>query len=189
MLGLVVCGSRTWMWTIAAPALAASIADCAICAGVTGTAGFFPGVSAEPVTAQAIITLRFICPPAGACRGKLSAVSARPDTGAGQAESSGRLDPGQSRGLWGRLACGILGRESVGGARELRRLAGAPFDPSSTIPSNRRTAQINPQDRALTPQASRPDGVARGPPQGRRTRYPARIFPAKRMLATRNALR
>ena len=29
---------------MAAPALAASMADCAICCGVTGTAGFFPGV-------------------------------------------------------------------------------------------------------------------------------------------------
>src|SRR5215469_852365 len=48
---------------MAAPALAASIADCAICAGVTGTAGFLPGVSAEPVTAQAIMTLRCMCPP------------------------------------------------------------------------------------------------------------------------------
>jgi hypothetical protein len=45
---------------MAAPALAASMADSAICCGVTGTAGFLPGVSAEPVTAQEIITLRFI---------------------------------------------------------------------------------------------------------------------------------
>src|SRR4029077_6805487 len=75
MLGLVVCGSRTWMWTIAAPALAASMADCAICAGVTGTAGFLPGVSAEPVSAQAIITLRFMFPPARARSAKVSACS------------------------------------------------------------------------------------------------------------------
>src|ERR1041385_4699952 len=58
MLGLVVLGSRTWMWTIAAPALAASRQELAICSGVTGTAGFLPGVSAEPVTAQEIITFR-----------------------------------------------------------------------------------------------------------------------------------
>src|ERR1051325_9460096 len=58
MLGRPVFGSRTWICTIAAPALAASIADAAICSGITGTAGFFPGVSAEPVTAQEIITLR-----------------------------------------------------------------------------------------------------------------------------------
>src|SRR4030088_1309688 len=58
MLGSVVCGSRTWICTIAAPALAASIAEVAICCGVTGTAGFFPTESADPVTAQEIITLR-----------------------------------------------------------------------------------------------------------------------------------
>src|SRR5690349_11293948 len=58
MLGLVVLGSRTWMWTTAAPALAASTQDLAICSGVTGTAGFFPGESAEPVTAHEMITLR-----------------------------------------------------------------------------------------------------------------------------------
>src|SRR5450432_2526995 len=48
------------MCTIAAPALAASTADWAICCGVTGTAGFRPGVSADPVTAQEIMTLRCI---------------------------------------------------------------------------------------------------------------------------------
>jgi hypothetical protein len=48
---------------MAAPALAASIADCAICAGVTGTAGLRPGVSADPVTAHEIMTLRCIFPP------------------------------------------------------------------------------------------------------------------------------
>jgi hypothetical protein len=46
------------MCTMAAPALAASTAEAAICCGVTGTAGFRPGVSADPVTAQEIITLR-----------------------------------------------------------------------------------------------------------------------------------
>ena len=58
MLASSVFGSRTWMCTIAAPALAASIADAAICSGVTGTAGFLPAESADPVTAQEIITLR-----------------------------------------------------------------------------------------------------------------------------------
>ena len=58
MLGLVVLGSRTWMWTTAAPALAASMQECAICSGVTGTAGFLPGESADPVTAHEMITLR-----------------------------------------------------------------------------------------------------------------------------------
>jgi len=46
------------MCTIAAPALAASIADAAICSGVTGTAGFFPTLSADPVTVHEIINLR-----------------------------------------------------------------------------------------------------------------------------------
>src|SRR5262245_15466129 len=58
MLGLVVCGLRTWMWTTAAPALAASTQELAICSGVTGTAGFLPGESADPVTAHEMITLR-----------------------------------------------------------------------------------------------------------------------------------
>src|SRR5215472_14716336 len=58
MLGLVVCGSRTWMCTMAAPALAASSEELAICSGVTGTAGLRPGVSAEPVTAHEMMTLR-----------------------------------------------------------------------------------------------------------------------------------
>src|SRR4051794_31243212 len=48
---------------MAAPALAASMADCAICSGVTGTAGLRPGVSADPVTAHEIMTLRCIAPP------------------------------------------------------------------------------------------------------------------------------
>src|SRR5215475_2272709 len=61
MLGLVVCGLRTWMWTTAAPALAASIEERAICSGVTGTAGFLPGESAEPVTAHEMMILRCIC--------------------------------------------------------------------------------------------------------------------------------
>src|SRR5215469_11704653 len=48
------------MWTMAAPAFAAAMPDSAICFGVTGTAGFLPGVSAPPVKAQAIITFRAI---------------------------------------------------------------------------------------------------------------------------------
>src|SRR5215471_13057485 len=63
MLGLVLFGSRTWMCTMAAPALAASRADVAICAGVTGTAGLRLGVSAEPVTAHEMITLRCMVSP------------------------------------------------------------------------------------------------------------------------------
>ena len=50
------------MWIIAAPALAASIDDWAICAGVTGTAGFLRGLSANPVTAQEMMILRCIPP-------------------------------------------------------------------------------------------------------------------------------
>src|ERR1700731_1993781 len=58
MLGRVVCGSRTWICTMAAPALAASIEERAICSGLTGTAGFLPGESAEPGTAHEFMTLR-----------------------------------------------------------------------------------------------------------------------------------
>src|SRR5229473_1387843 len=63
MLGRVVFGSRTWICTIAAPALAASTAERAICSGVTGTAGLRLGVSADPVTAHEIMTLRCMSPP------------------------------------------------------------------------------------------------------------------------------
>src|SRR6516225_9245226 len=69
MLGFVVFGSRTWIWTMAAPALAASSADSAICLGVTGTAGLRPGVSAEPVTAHEIMILRCMNSPLAAPRG------------------------------------------------------------------------------------------------------------------------
>src|SRR5258705_438608 len=62
VLGFVVCGLRTWIWTTAAPALAASIEDLAICSGVTGTAGFLPGESAEPVTAHEMMILRCMLP-------------------------------------------------------------------------------------------------------------------------------
>jgi hypothetical protein len=48
------------MCTMAAPALAASIADVAISRGVTGTAGLRAGVSADPVTAQLTMILRDI---------------------------------------------------------------------------------------------------------------------------------
>ena len=43
------------MWMIAAPARAASMPEVAISSGVTGTAGFFPAVSAEPVRAQVMM--------------------------------------------------------------------------------------------------------------------------------------
>jgi hypothetical protein len=48
---------------MAAPALVASIDDEAICAGVTGTAGLRLGVSAAPVTAHEMMTLRCMVPP------------------------------------------------------------------------------------------------------------------------------
>jgi len=43
------------MWTIAAPARAASMADVAISRGDTGTAELLAGVGADPVTAQVIM--------------------------------------------------------------------------------------------------------------------------------------
>ena len=55
-----VCGSRTCRCTIAAPASAASIAEVAICSGVTGIAGCLSTVSPAPVTAQVTTTLLFI---------------------------------------------------------------------------------------------------------------------------------
>ncbi len=58
MLALPVSGSRTWMCTMDAPALAASIEEAAIWAGVTGTALDLPAVSAPPVTAQVMMTGR-----------------------------------------------------------------------------------------------------------------------------------
>ena len=47
------------MCTTAAPALAASIADSAICCGVTGTCGLLPVVSPAPVMAQVMKTSQF----------------------------------------------------------------------------------------------------------------------------------
>src|SRR5271166_2701414 len=74
MLGRVVFGSRTCTWTMAAPALPASTADWAICCGVTGTAGLRPGVSAEPVTAHEIMTLRCMVPPGSGISSQVSVV-------------------------------------------------------------------------------------------------------------------
>ena len=48
MLGSVVFGSRTWMCTIAAPALAASIAEAAICSGRDRHRRVFPGRVRRP---------------------------------------------------------------------------------------------------------------------------------------------
>ena len=60
---LPVSGSRTWMWTIEAPARAASSAAAAISLGVTGTFGFLATVSEPPVRAQQMDTLDLM----GAC--------------------------------------------------------------------------------------------------------------------------
>jgi hypothetical protein len=55
-----VSGSRTWQWTIAAPALAASMALSAICSGERGTCGLRSWVPPDPVTAQVMKTSRFM---------------------------------------------------------------------------------------------------------------------------------
>jgi hypothetical protein len=59
---LPVSGSRTWIWAIAAPALAASTAASAICFGVTGMAGCLSAVSPAPVTAQVMKASKFMVP-------------------------------------------------------------------------------------------------------------------------------
>ncbi len=51
------------MCTTAAPAWAASIAELAICSGVTGTCGLLPTVSPDPVTAQVMKTFQFMGQP------------------------------------------------------------------------------------------------------------------------------
>src|SRR5271170_7424942 len=54
MLPWPVLGSRTWMWAMAAPALAAPIAASAISLGFVGTAGCLP-IGPPPVTAQVMM--------------------------------------------------------------------------------------------------------------------------------------
>ena len=54
--GLPVSGSRACRWMMAAPALAAAIADSAISCGVTGRCGDIDGVWIAPVTAQLMMT-------------------------------------------------------------------------------------------------------------------------------------
>src|SRR5690606_28178939 len=58
--GLPVSGSRTWPWTMAAPALAASLAESAICLGERGTCGLRSCDPPEPVTAQVMKTSRLM---------------------------------------------------------------------------------------------------------------------------------
>jgi len=48
------------MWTIAAPARAASTAEAAICTGVTGQCGLLVTLVSSPVTAQVMMTSGFI---------------------------------------------------------------------------------------------------------------------------------
>ena len=55
-------GSRTWMWVMAAPALPASMAEAAICSGVTGRSGCLSAVSPAPVTAQVMKASKFMMP-------------------------------------------------------------------------------------------------------------------------------
>ena len=56
MLKAPVSGSRTWMWTMAAPAWAASMAVAAICSGVMAQCGLFVTLVSSPVTAQEMMT-------------------------------------------------------------------------------------------------------------------------------------
>ena len=51
-VGLPVSGSRTWTWTIAAPAACAPAAASTICSGVIGIAALWPGTLMPPVTAH-----------------------------------------------------------------------------------------------------------------------------------------
>ena len=62
MAGAPVFGSRTWMWAIAAPALAASIAAAAICSGVIGSPGCCSGLVMLPVTAQVMMVFSAMSP-------------------------------------------------------------------------------------------------------------------------------
>ena len=60
-----VIGSRTWMWTMAAPAFAAAMHSVAICSGVTGTLSLLSTVLPLPVTAQVMKTELMCVPPRG----------------------------------------------------------------------------------------------------------------------------
>src|SRR5690606_9949535 len=72
-----VCGSRTCTCTIAAPARAASMPDCAICSGVTGTCSDLPTVSPAPVSAQVMMTFLFNPRLPSADRGRVAEQSPR----------------------------------------------------------------------------------------------------------------
>ncbi len=71
MLKAPVSGLRTWMWTMAAPALAAAMAVSAICRGVTAQCGLLVTLVSSPVTAQVIMTSGFMGAPRNAGRSAL----------------------------------------------------------------------------------------------------------------------
>jgi hypothetical protein len=58
MLGLVVCGLCTWIWDDRGAGFGGIDRGLGNCSGVTGTAGFLPGESAELVTAHEMMILR-----------------------------------------------------------------------------------------------------------------------------------
>src|SRR5579871_960536 len=60
MDGRPFSGLRTWIWTAAAPASAASRQEAAICSGVMGRFSLEPGSVRLPVTAQVRIRFRII---------------------------------------------------------------------------------------------------------------------------------
>src|ERR1700684_1437248 len=64
MLKAPVSGSRTWMCTMAAPAVAAATAAAAICSGVIGQCGLLVTLVSSPVMAQVMKTSWFMTMPA-----------------------------------------------------------------------------------------------------------------------------
>jgi hypothetical protein len=183
---------------MAAPAFAASIADWAICAGVTGTAGFLPGVSAEPVTAQAIMTLRCMEAPQHGCGDQLRACPAlaksrhRADRNAQNQEYRAPGAPAliQGNAAWANsrqpLPLGILrlGVQAMAEGREPWRPGVSPEPPSN----------LSPHDFQPLPRSNAAMRHALADASGRRPRildqvpYPT-TFVAKGWLATLCALR
>src|SRR5215218_6933157 len=94
-----VSGSRTWMWTTAAPALAASIADVAICSGLTGTCGLLPTVLPDPVTAQVMKTSQFIACPLWCRERPVSCLNGQSANCSSGRRSSAALDCGDDLGV------------------------------------------------------------------------------------------
>src|SRR5512141_804927 len=68
MLNAPVSGSRTWTWTIAAPACAAAMAESAICSGVMAQCGLLATLVSSPVTAQVMKTSGFTGYPSAGSR-------------------------------------------------------------------------------------------------------------------------